>query len=218
MAITLYRPDYEGSQPTWRVELTLVEKRLEYREVRVSFGSKPASLLEINPRGQVPALEDGEVRVFETNAILEYLDHAYPDTPLLPRDSGARARALTRLNEVSNYLMSAFMGFWRYRMSTKPEGIDPAKVREFSDGVRAEWDRWEGYLAEAGGAFFVAGALSLVDLSVEPYLAGCVRNGLALEERYPALSAFHRRMLERESVQRTWPRTWKDTPGEALFG
>jgi len=45
----------------------------------------------LNPQMVVPTLIDGEVKLFQSLAILEYLDETYPDPPLLPKDVAARA-------------------------------------------------------------------------------------------------------------------------------
>lgn len=212
MHILLYRPTYEGSPPTWRVQLALAEKGLDWEEVKIAYDNKPEAFLKVNPRGQVPALQAGDAVVFETNAILEFLDHAFPEPPLLPKDAAARATALTRINEASNYIMPVFMAVWRHRTS----GGDRAGAAALIDGIRAELARWEAYLTEAGGAFFAGGALSLADLSVYPYLAGAIRGGLAMDP-FPKLRAFHDAISARPSAQRTRPPTWREAPGELIF-
>src|SRR6185503_9373866 len=46
-----------------------------------------------SPRNEVPALIDGDARIFDSTIILEYLEDKVPSPPLLPRDPAARARA-----------------------------------------------------------------------------------------------------------------------------
>jgi glutathione S-transferase len=50
-------------------------------------------VMQISPAGQVPALEDGDVCVWETLAILEYLNEKFPAAQLWPADPAARAQA-----------------------------------------------------------------------------------------------------------------------------
>ncbi|HEY8194122.1 MAG TPA: glutathione S-transferase family protein [Hyphomicrobium sp.] len=57
-------------------------------------------LLEYSPSGKVPALIDGDVTVWESMAIVEYLAEAYPDRAIWPRDLEARARARSISNEM----------------------------------------------------------------------------------------------------------------------
>ena len=47
-------------------------------------GIKSPEYLAINPMGKMPALEDGGQCIAESAVILEYLDEAYPQTPLMP--------------------------------------------------------------------------------------------------------------------------------------
>jgi glutathione S-transferase/RNA polymerase-associated protein len=54
-------------------------------------GMEPA-FLEANPRAEVPALVDGDVRVFDSTIILEYIEERWPEPKLLPASPAERAR------------------------------------------------------------------------------------------------------------------------------
>jgi len=54
---------------------------------------KTADYLRINAYGLVPAMEGNGVAMYESTIINEYLEEAYPQTPLLPKDVGLRTRA-----------------------------------------------------------------------------------------------------------------------------
>lgn len=56
-----------------RVWISLELKGLEYEYIEVDPYAKPASLLEVNPRGLVPALRDGEWACNESSVIMEYV-------------------------------------------------------------------------------------------------------------------------------------------------
>ena len=80
MAIDLYWGS--GSPYCWRVLLALEHKRLEYRSHLLKFDQqehKAPQLLAMNPRGQLPVLRDGDYVVFESLAVLYYLDRKYPE-------------------------------------------------------------------------------------------------------------------------------------------
>jgi len=212
MSLILYRPTYDASPPTWRVQLTLAEKGLSWEEIPVAYDKKPAEFLAKNPRGQVPTLVHGDVAVYETNAILEYIDLAFPDPPLMPANPGARAACLVRINEASNYVMAAFMAVWRHRMSKG----DEARGKELVGEIKAELTRWEGYLERAGGSFLCGDAFSLADISLYPYIAGAMRGGLPMDD-LPRLRAFYEATSARPSVVKTTPAAWKEAPGERIF-
>lgn len=84
------------SQASFRVRVALRLKRLEAEQVPVNIlkGEQFAqSYRGINPEAVVPTLIDGDgPPLLQSLAILEYLDEAYPEPPLLPRDIRARAR------------------------------------------------------------------------------------------------------------------------------
>lgn len=70
------------------------EKRLDVEERLQIDWQRDESFLMLNPTGQVPVLVELDGRtIADPTAIVEYLEEAYPDPPLLPRDPTARAEA-----------------------------------------------------------------------------------------------------------------------------
>ena len=73
-----------------QVRLVLAEKRLPYREQLERYWERPASLAALNPSGLTPVLVEAEgprrVAICESHAILEHLEEAYPEVPLLAKD------------------------------------------------------------------------------------------------------------------------------------
>lgn len=95
MAITLF--SYWRSSAAYRVRIGLNLKGIAHEIVPVHLtrdGGRHKSEYyhEINPQELVPALQDGQRTIRQSLAILEYLDEAYPDKPLLPPDPRARSR------------------------------------------------------------------------------------------------------------------------------
>jgi glutathione S-transferase len=134
-----------GSPPAWRVLITLHEKGLTYRSDMITFESgvlKTAPMLALNPRGLVPIFIDGDVRMYESLAILHYLEGAYPDPPLLPRERVARARALTRMEEANN--VSAAAGEVVYYVRRTPPGeINDEYLSAKKAALHTELALWE---------------------------------------------------------------------------
>ena len=74
-----------GSPYSWRVLLALEHKGLSYNSHLLHLGMqehKAPHMLALNPRGRVPVLKDGDYVVFESLAVLYYLDRKYPAKPL----------------------------------------------------------------------------------------------------------------------------------------
>jgi len=86
---------YFRSSAAYRVRIALNLKGLaaEHRSVHLAKGEqKDSAFAALNPQKLVPVLEDGQDRLFQSLAILEYLEETHPEPPLLPAGAAARAR------------------------------------------------------------------------------------------------------------------------------
>jgi len=172
--LTLYYGS--GSPYAWRVQLALEHKALPYDRRVLSFSqgeNKRPDFLALNPRGKVPALVDGDFVLYESAAIIEYLDEAYPGQGqrLFPGD--ARRRALQRrvILEVNDYFDKAADPLWTQAFGRKPEERDLAEVAAGRAAARIELDRIAGAM---DGDFFGGRAPGAADYSLYTIL-GFVR-------------------------------------------
>lgn len=82
-----------------KVEIAVREKGVEFELVMVPFdfehgyAPKHPEVLRINPKHQVPVLVDGNVEIFDSTQIFEYLEDRWPEPPLWPLSVAARAEA-----------------------------------------------------------------------------------------------------------------------------
>ena len=88
---------YFRSSAAYRVRIALALKGLEpeRRFVHLAKGGgqqHSAEYRALNPQGRVPFLVDGDVKLSQSLAIIEYLDETHPQPPLLPKDPVGRAR------------------------------------------------------------------------------------------------------------------------------
>ena len=75
-----------------KIKIALIEKGVPFEEEHCMVSQEPAMLAR-SPMGKVPFLDLGDGQTLtESQVILEYLEDAYPDRPLYPRDRLARAR------------------------------------------------------------------------------------------------------------------------------
>ena len=87
--------NYYRSSASYRVRIALGLKGLAYDYAAVNLQRHEQlepGYGEISAAQAVPMLQDGEARVVQSLAIIEYLDERYPQPPLLPGDALARAR------------------------------------------------------------------------------------------------------------------------------
>ena len=83
---------------TSKVRIALAEKKLPYERIEVGWSlahryePHHPDVAALNPKAQVPVLVDGALAVYDSTQIFEYLEEAYPEPPLYPRDVALRAR------------------------------------------------------------------------------------------------------------------------------
>src|SRR5262249_29404307 len=87
--------NFHASSTSYRTRIVLNLKGLAYEYVPVRL-DKGEHLLghyrEVNPMCGVPTLEVDGTRLYQSSAIIEYLDEIYPEPPLLPKDAVGRAQ------------------------------------------------------------------------------------------------------------------------------
>ena len=184
MAITFYYGS--GSPFAWRVHLALEHKALPYDRKILSFSAgdtRKPEFVAINPRHRVPTITDGDFTLYESNAIVEYLDEAYPGRgqPLFPGDVKNRALIRRLISEVDNYLDKATDEITTQAFFTKPEERDEAKLAAGRKEVIEEY----ALFTKAMRGEFLAGPLSAADYAFYPLVAFMNRS----ETKLPDLNA-----------------------------
>jgi glutathione S-transferase len=202
-----------GSPFSWRVQLVLEEKILPYEPVLLSFDKgevKNPEHLARSPHGKVPALSDDALSLYESTAIVEYLEERYPTPALLPPD--AATRALLRIEELEcvDYLATAFRAVARQAFFTPPEQRDAAALEGAKAEVRRELERLERRAASRRGSFILGGTPTRADLTWLPFVEIAGRAGVDLDVvRTPWLVAWRERMRARPSYERSYPPHWR---------
>jgi len=99
----LYDLTLSGNCYKARLFLSLIGQPVELVPVNLLQGEhKQPSFLAVNPRGQVPVLEDGDIRVVDSQAILVYLARRYADEVWYPQDALIQARIVGWLSFAAN--------------------------------------------------------------------------------------------------------------------
>ena len=92
-----------------KVKLVLLEKGIPFEEKVINFRDKDEGLLAASPLGKIPFLSTDQGSLCESQAIVDYLEQAYPTPPLLPRDAFAAAK----VRELATFLD------WHLEMATR---------------------------------------------------------------------------------------------------
>jgi glutathione S-transferase len=188
-----------------RVRIALREKGLACEEIEVNVyrgeGRDP-KFLRLNPFGQIPVLEDGDLVIAESIAILEYLEERHPAPALLPSDPAERALVRQLMLWSSDYLPPAWK-VWMAPMFAPDDPIDEVAVRRARDDIAAHLDVLESRLH---GRTWLVGSYSLADICYAPIVTVFDRVSLGdLIESRPAVAAWVQRLDARPAVRDTAP-------------
>jgi glutathione S-transferase len=182
-----------------KAEIALREKGVAFDLVMVPFDKsdryepRHAEVLRINPKRQVPVLIHGDVELFDSTLIYEFLEDAYPDPPLWPRHIDGRARA--RLLELKCDEI-IFMNIVRlFGLEDRPQ--DPIAV-EARAKAHQHYAEMETRLQNQD---FLAGPFSYADISFFMVQFYGERKGAALTETTPKLMKWRERVLRRPAIR-----------------
>lgn len=194
-----------GSPFARAVLATLEEKRVPYRIAALRPGQlREEPHLSRNPFGRMPAIEHGDFTLYETQAIVRYIDRTWPQPSLTPDEPQAAARMDQAMNVNDWYLFQGcgnVIGFQRVvgpkLMGLKPDEAAIAAVMPHSRRVIAELARLLG-----DKPYFAGEHVSLAEMMLVPQidflsqapewtqLAGALPNLLAWFERVIARPSF----------------------------
>jgi glutathione S-transferase len=214
LALTLYFGS--GSPYAWRVQLALEHKVLPYGLKVLSFSAgdtKKPEFLALNPRHQVPVLVDGEFSLYESNAIVEYIDEAYAGrgAPLFPGDAKGHALIRRLILEVDGYYGPTSEKLLEQAFWKKPEERDAKTITDSREAVVGEL----GNFAKAMRGDFLAGQLSAADYALYPMVALLKRAQMKLPDLDadamlpPAIAAWKARIEALPFFDKTIPPHWK---------
>lgn len=124
-----------------KVRIVLLEKGIEFEEDAAQKPSQADGYLARSPMGKVPFLElDGGRRLSESQVICEYLEEAYPQKPLLPRDPYERAKVRELLMHIELHMelvARRLYGQVFFKRGNLSEEAHQAVQRDLNKGIRA---------------------------------------------------------------------------------
>jgi glutathione S-transferase len=139
-----------------RAVIALTEKGIEFERIDIDLGNKPEWFLAISPLGKTPVLQVGDVAIFESAVILEYLEETAPK-PLHPVDPLRRAEHRGWI-DFGSVVLNDIAGFY----AAADEAAFAAKTLQ----LRQRFARLEGRVAAA--PWFDGEKFSLVDAVYGP--------------------------------------------------
>ena len=193
--------DHPLSPYAQKVKISLIEKGVEFEAplpTGIGSGSTEDQFASSNPRGEVPTLIDGDLAVFDSTIILEYLEDKYPDVPMLPAEAAERARVrmledvMDTHYEAINWGLSEVANFGRGGEELE-ETLQTAAAEQI-----AGFHRWlNDQLLDR--PYFNGNEFGWGDLAVIPYINGSAGFGF-LPQEGSALANWMTKVNQRPSV------------------
>ena len=187
LPLKLYRAELSGH--CHRVHLFLGLLGLHYILIDVDLpggAHKQPDFLAKNPFGQVPVLEDGDVILYDSNAILVYLASRYDDGNWLPTDPVLSARVQQWLSLAAGQIA---YGPAAARLATVfGASLDHDRAKAIANGLLRVLDE-----TLSRGAFAIGDTPTIADVAAYGYIARAPEGGISLEP-YPAVKSWLRRI------------------------
>ncbi|MDP3855799.1 glutathione S-transferase family protein [Phenylobacterium sp.] len=175
--LTLY--DHPLSPYAQKVKIALREKGVAFETVSpggLGAGGAQGEFVAASPRAEVPALVDGDVSVFDSTIILEYLEDRYPETPMLPASPADRARVRMLEEVMDTHFEAINWGLSEIRWFRRAEGeLAQTLLSKAAEQTQGFFTWLEGQLGER--PWFNGETFGWGDLAVVPYVNGAVGHG-----------------------------------------
>ena len=205
-----------GSPYAWRVWLALEYKEIPYTLNTISFAAgdlKKPGYLKINPRHKVPAIVDEGFALYESVAIVEYLDEHYATAKkLFPGDTRQRALVRRMVQEADQYFSIAMETLVEQILFTEKEKWSADAIASGRKKLVKELAVWERSIS---GEYLAGPNVSAADFALYPLVALTLR----MEKKDPTLNihgeigsklaAWMKRMEGLPYFRKTWPPHWK---------
>ncbi len=201
------------SSYTWSVRLTCAEKGIAFEMVESFPHSRQQKAL--HPFGKVPVLRHGNFHLFETSAIMRYLDDTFPEPPLQPDEPQQRAimeQWISAINDAYYGAMMRRLALQRLAPRIADRPADEAVIESALPDVAFQLDLLDKVFAEAD--YLAGDRVSLADLLLLPIIAtlAATPEGDGFLNNRPRLRRWQKAMAARPSFVATMPSFLDDLP------
>lgn len=204
MALKLF--EHPLSPYVQKVKLVLYEKGLPFERVYVDPNARTEdtvyqAFVLASPRREVPAMVDGDVRLFDSTVILEYLEERWPKPVTQPTDPAERARVRMLEEMMDGEYEAVNWGIGEIKHFRRAVG-DREQTLLTRAGLQLQrlWNRLDRELE--GRLWFDGRSFGRGDAAVLPHVVLSQTLGYPIDDRRPKLAAWLQRAVQRQSVTR----------------
>jgi len=187
-----------------KVLVFAAEKGIEIETRPTGLGPKTPEFLEMSPFGKIPAFEDGDYKLCDSSAIVQYMEALQPEPSLIPTEARARGRTIW-FDEYADTIMFAAYGPVFFNRVVAPlvgmPGDMAAADKALAEAVPPVLDYLEQVIPASG--YLVEDRLTLADIAVCSPLVNGRHAGVELDPaKYPNTSAYFAEISSRPSFAR----------------
>lgn len=181
--------------------LVLTAFGIPFEEVRISLNRPDTAtrIAQYSSSGRVPVLIAGEITIWDSLAICEYLAEQFPDKGLWPHEVSARAMARSICAEMHSGFSGLRSAMW---MNIRARFPGKGRTAEAQADIGRICEIWEECLTRSGPRHFLFGDFSIADAFFAPVVMRFQTYGVALA---PALHAYMERVINHPAVA-SWMR------------
>lgn len=194
--ITLY--SYRRCPFAIRVRLTLHEKELSFRTIEENLKEMSEAIKRLHPEAKVPLLLDGDIIVYESSIITEYLDDQYPIHPLMPKDAKSRM-CVREWTYWCNQIFKPQIDIVKYGT----DRLAQIEVEVASEKLQECLSRIDQALINSD--WLVGESMSLADIHLFPFYRQIQRMNPPYPwiQKYPRTAEWYSRIIQRPSFEKT---------------
>lgn len=209
---------YFRSSAAYRVRVALNLKNLDYEYVPVHLLNdggehRKESFKELNPMGQLPALETKDGVLNQSMAILQYLDEINPSPKLFPNDAFQKAEVIEICEIVNSGIHPIQNLSVMQHIDQKFSVGGPGKVEWAHHWIDRGFQGLEKKLEKTAGEYAYGDELTAADLLIVPQVYNANRFKVDMNQ-YPTIARVEENCLKLEAFKKSEPGSQPDTPEE----
>ncbi len=197
-----------------RVWVTLLEKNLEFEPVlmKLSGDQFQPDFLKLNPFHHIPVIVDDDFTIFESLAILDYLEAKYPQPSFMSTDAKEIAKIRTIELITVNELPPASIVLMKDMLEVE---VSPQQIEKAQQTMATALQYFEANLAD-NSPYFIGNQFTYADIVAGTAVASIPLLGISLEP-YPEVSKWLDNLQQRDSWKQTAPTTEQIEQSKAVM-
>ena len=154
---------YEACPFAQRTRIILNEKNISYKLTEIDLQNKPEWWKKISPLGKVPLLKINDKVIYESRIINEFIEEAFPNPPLMPKDLYLRSSARIWIDYCDSYLLPSIHSL------VNNSNADKKNENKENLTEKLIFIEEQAFKYYESGPFFMGKEISLVDIQFIPF-------------------------------------------------